>query len=357
MPKVKDKKKNKTVNKPIEKKGIFNYEEEAKPSRKKLTRTENIKKTNKEEHFIGTKETKPISKKKINRIKKEKVKERRTKDKEIRKIQKEQEKVNKKRAKRSKEARQTEEEIKKKAKIKFLLKISFLVISILGLLIFFLLSPIFNIKNIVVEKNNQISSEQIISLSNIQKDTNMFKVSSKETEKLIKENPYIKNIKIRRNLPDTIKIIVTERTASCMLEYGSSYAYIDNQGYILEISASPKEGLSKIKGYETKEEEIEKGNRLCASDLKKLNMVIKIISSAKSNKIDNLITTINIENDNNYELYLESEGKTAYLGDCTSLDTRMLYLKVILEKEKDHEGEIIIDMDLNEKYPFFREKV
>ena len=30
-----------------------------------------------------------------------------------------------------------------------------------------------------------------------------------------------------------------------MLEYGASYAYIDNQGYILEISANKKGRISK----------------------------------------------------------------------------------------------------------------
>ena len=55
-----------------------------------------------------------------------------------------------------------------------------------------------------------------------------------------------------------------------MLEYGGSYAYIDNQGYILEISANIKEGLAKITGYETAQDEIVPGNRLCENDLEKL---------------------------------------------------------------------------------------
>ena len=46
---------------------------------------------------------------------------------------------------------------------------------------------------------------------------------------------------IKRNLPDTITLIITERKAAYMLEHGSSYAYIDSQGYILEISANPIE--------------------------------------------------------------------------------------------------------------------
>ena len=142
-----------------------------------------------------------------------------------------------------------------------------------------------------------------------------------------------------------------------MLEYGSSYAYIDNQGYILEISANTKDGLSKITGYETNQSEIVPGKRLCENDLEKLNTVLRITASAKTNEIDNLITTINIEDANNYTLYLDSEQKTVYLGDCSNIETRMLYVKAILDKEKGNAGEIFVNMNLNEKYPFFRQKV
>ena len=142
-----------------------------------------------------------------------------------------------------------------------------------------------------------------------------------------------------------------------MLEHGSSYAYMNNQGYILEISATPKDGLPKISGYTTKEEDIIPGNRIQEEDLNKLNVVLRIMAEARKNEIDNLITTINVEDENNYYLYLDSEQKTVYLGDSTMLDTKMTYVKVILEKEKDHAGEIFVNMNLNEKNPFFREKV
>ena len=56
-------------------------------------------------------------------------------------------------------------------------------------------------------------------------------------------------------------------------------------------------------------------------------------------------------------MFLEEEQKTVYLGDCTNLDTRMLFVKTILEKEKNNAGEIFVNMNLNEKNPFFREKV
>ena len=331
--KINKKLKNKKLNQDVKKdNGIFNFDEQVS-------------------------EVKHIDKKKLEKIKKKKLKEKRTKEKELYKEQKKQDKLRRKRANQTKKARMTEEQIKRNRKVKTLIKLILLLAVIVGLIIYLMLSPIFNIKNINVEGNSSISSEQIISLSKVQKETNLFKVSNKDTTASIKENPYVKSVEIRRTLPDTITFVITERIATYMLEYGGSYAYIDNQGYILEISANTKEGLAKIVGYETVQDEIVPGNRLCENDLEKLNTVLRITASAKTNQFDSLITSINIEDSNNYTLYLDTEQKTVYLGDCTNLDTRMLYVKAILDKEKGIAGEIFVNMNLNEKYPFFRQKV
>lgn len=357
MPKTK-KKKSQSMKNNINRKGIFDFEEQIKP--KKMKHSKNVPKKDKadlEDYYIGAKKAETINKQKIKRIKKEKIKEKKTKEKELKEIKKEQERERNERIKRHRMSKLSEKQIKRKKLIKKILQIIVLTAVIITLLIFLMLSPLFNIKNIAVEGNNKISIEQIVSLSKIEKDINIFKVPIVETINFIKENPYIKKAEVKRKLPDTIKIIITEREPSFMLEHGSSYAYIDNQGYILEISANTQEGIPKIKGYETNEEQILPGNRLVDKDLEKLNTVIKLVAAAKNNDIYSFITTINIEDENEYTLYLESKSKTVYLGNCTSIDTRMLYVKVILEKEKDHEGEIFVNMDLNEKNPFFREKV
>ena len=258
MPKnkvIKSKKSKSQKKDTIKNDGIFNFDEQVEVKKTKVTKTaQKKKKTNKtdleKDHFIGENEVKHIDKKKLEKIKKEKLKEKRTKEKELLKEEKRQDKLRRKRAVQTKKARMTEEQIRKKRRIKTCIKLLLLLAVIIGLIIYLMLSPIFNIKNINVEGNSSISSEQIISLSNIQKDNNLFKVSNKDTISAIKENPYVKTVEIKRTLPDTITLVITERVKAYMLEHGSSYAYIDSQGYILEISANPMDGLAKITGYE-----------------------------------------------------------------------------------------------------------
>ena len=142
-----------------------------------------------------------------------------------------------------------------------------------------------------------------------------------------------------------------------MLEFGSSYAYIDRQGYILEISTEAIEGKIKILGYVTSVENIVAGNRLCLEDLEKLNILSQIISAAKTAEISEIITSINIKDNNDFTMYIESAKKTVHIGDKSNLDTKLLYIKAILEREQGKEGEIFVNVDLNKKNPYFSENV
>lgn len=91
-------------------------------------------------------------------------------------------------------------------------------------------------------------------------------------------------------------------------------------------------------------------------DLKKMNMVIKIMDIAKANNLKKLITKIDISDKKNYTIYLEKENKIAYLGEGTDLNTRFLYIKSILKEQKGKTGKIFVDMDLNAEYVYFREE-
>lgn len=253
--------------------------------------------------------------------------------------------------------------IQEKIKIqkrKIIKKISALLIFfilIIATIVILFLSPIFNIKSIEVINNNTISSEQIIDISGISTNENIFKYSRREVEENIRLNPYIEDVKVSRNMfSDTVQIDVNERMATLMLEYGNSYVYINNQGYILEVS-TVKINSPIIKGYVTPLEDIKPGNRLNKEDLERLEIVLKIMEVANSNEIESLITYLNINNPKDYIMVLESEAKTVYLGKCSDLATQMLYIKKMLEREKGIEGEFFVNMDLNTVNPVFRERV
>lgn len=237
-----------------------------------------------------------------------------------------------------------------------IIKYSFLIFCLVAIVIITMFSPLFNIKEIVVIGNEKITKDEIISLSQINMEENTYKVSKKKVKNRILENPYIKSIDVKRNLPSSIIITVEERKTTFMVEYGNSYAYVNNQGYILEISSQKLE-VPILQGIETLVEEFIAGNRLCNEDLKKLSTVNKIMEMAHNNEIANLITKIDIQNSQNYKIIFENEKKVAYIGDEIDLNTKILSIKSILEREKDVAGEIFVNGDLKNSNPVFRQNV
>lgn len=268
------------------------------------------------------------------------------------------EKRKKKQVKKKPKLTPKQQEIaRKKRKIIFrLIKWTSLVVLLMGGGIYFLLSPFFNIKNITIVGNEKITQETIISLSGIELEQNTFKVSKSKVEQAIKTNAYIDSVKIKRKLPETIEIQVTERKPAYMLILGNAYVYVNTQGYLLEISQE-KLNAPIITGIATAEDQIQEGNRLCSEDLQKLSGVIQIMDSANNNDIGKLITRINISDKQNYILELKSEKKNVHVGDTSNLSTKMLYVKKVIENEKKKEGDIFVNTDLSTKGAVFREKV
>lgn len=241
---------------------------------------------------------------------------------------------------------------KKNIKLK-IVKWIFLLALLATAIILFLLSSVFNITDIVVENNKKISEQEIVNLSGLVKNENMFKTTNKKIKEGIKQNPYIEDVVITRELSGKVKLKVIERTPTYMIKFANGYAYINNQGYILEISEEALQ-LPIITGFKTSSEEIKAGNRLVVDDLKELENVIKIMETAKNTSIADIITEIDISNSNNYKLVIASEGKTVQFGDLNNINVKILKIEYILEQEKGREGEIYFQ---NTEKAVFREKV
>ena len=68
----------------------------------------------------------------------------------------------------------------------------------------------------------------------ISNNQNIFNFSTSQVKNNIKQNAYIESVEISRRFPDKVEISVEERVATFVLAIGNAYAYINNQGYILE---------------------------------------------------------------------------------------------------------------------------
>lgn len=228
-------------------------------------------------------------------------------------------------------------------------------VTIIAIIVVLMNLNICKISNIELIDNERVTKEQIEELANFEQYNNLFSINTIKAQDDIKKNAYIEDVKVSRKFPNTVKITVKERVPKYMLQVADSYVYINNQGYMLEVSVE-KLDIPIIVGFKTDLSNAKAGNRLEVEDLKKMETIIKIVETARANDIVDSITKIDVSNDKNYTLILESEQKTVYLGDCSDLNTRMLYLSGILSQTKNVAGEIFLNMDLNTDDAYFREQ-
>lgn len=240
-------------------------------------------------------------------------------------------------------------------------KIFLILLLLVGAGCFLCLSPNFNVQEIVVEKNKAISADTIASLSEIKLYKNIFLINKLGAIEKIEKNPYIESVKISRSLPNKVKITVKEREEKYLIEFAEGkYAVLDGQGHILRIT-SDLVNLPIIVGTKTDMNEFleisDNTARICQEDLKKLEVITNIVEIAKNYEVDTYITKIDVGDINDVKLDLQTEQKIVYLGSCSDLNTRILYMKDIIEREKGIKGEMFINGNLTQDKVFFRESV
>lgn len=232
-----------------------------------------------------------------------------------------------------------------------------LTVIFIAILAFLLKSETFKICNIEITGTSQVSQETILLLSEIDLNDNIFLTNTIRAKNKISQNPYIKDVNIKRELPDKIIIEIIEKEKAFILQIDEMFAYVDKFGNILDISETKVENLILLKGFKTSKEKIAEGETLEEKDLEKLEDVHKILRSAEKEELNEKIFSINIKDKNNYILDFPTYKKIIYIGDTSNLSTKMLRAKDILDKTMDKEGKIFVNGEFSEGFdPYFREE-
>ncbi|SHI62415.1 cell division protein FtsQ/DivIB [Lutispora thermophila] len=227
----------------------------------------------------------------------------------------------------------------------------FILVFTLGIVAAFLLSSdLFSIKNIYVTGNKTVPKNEIIKLSNIQYNQNIFKLNTKEVMKGIFENPKIKAVRIKRVLPSSIALDIIEREGVALIPYLGSYINIDEETVIIEvISLEDNLHLPKVHGITFSDFKI--GEKLKSENQEQLDNVMEVLKYLKNVKMTDMIETIDVGDSSNI-IITTTNNIRVYLGN-NKLDYKISMAKSIIEDlNKDNEVGIV-DMR-HEGNPIFK---
>lgn len=249
-------------------------------------------------------------------------------------------------------SKQREMEKKKRKKRKATLILVMIILVIGGISAYLSTSPSFDIQEISVKGNEQLSNEKIIQLAEVKRGDNIFSKLGIVMKVRLKQNGYIEDAQINKIYPNKIEIEVKERQKQFQIKLETEgYIYIDEQGYILEYGIDKLE-IPTILGMEITQNDVGKLHRLDEKDLNKMENILQICEQCKNIEIADKITQIQVKDE--YIVSLENDGITINLGDTSNLKNRIYYVNAILKQEAGNRGTIYVNGNLNEGFsPYF----
>ncbi len=200
-------------------------------------------------------------------------------------------------------------------------------------------TPFFNVKNIDVIGNEQITSEQILTSAAIPSNVNIFRVNKRTVRKSVLKIPEIESVKIRRKLPAKLQLEVVETKAALYFPYLTGYAITNKEGRVLSVSDS-EEGLDllKITGLEIKNAEI--CEKISVQDTVIFDIILSTIRSFDEKGLLPEIRSCHFDNVSDYYFYLK-DGTKVILGKTGNLDYKLSVLTQILPQVNRTEGAYI----------------
>ncbi|RJP61544.1 MAG: FtsQ-type POTRA domain-containing protein [Candidatus Auribacter fodinae] len=170
--------------------------------------------------------------------------------------------------------------------------------------------PYFEIKKISIENNISVDDREILDTLGIRTGQNIFSLSIEGCRKQLVCFPNIRDIKIKKRLPDEIFIRVYERTPMFQL-YNGAYFYVDKDGYVMaKMSREPDSSLPVVTGLDLPV--VDFGT--CLS-LEPLELVSKAITAYQNNESLARIQIDSIDiSDPEKVVFITREGGSITLG-------------------------------------------
>ncbi len=206
--------------------------------------------------------------------------------------------------------------------------ITVFLLLVIMLVSFCLFAPFFHITEIAVEGNAQVATEEILDRVNLALGTNIFKINKKSIRGSLETLAYLDTVRIKRKLPSTVRICVTECYAELMIPYTTGYLLTNCEGKVLEqISDNSGWELPQVIGLEIENAEI--SQKIAVQDGVKFDIILSCIQYFKENGQLEQMQQIDFSDITNISA-IYREGFRVNFAKFDDMDYKMKMLNAIL---------------------------
>ncbi len=206
-----------------------------------------------------------------------------------------------------------------------------LVIVLLVALFFLINSSLFNVNQITVEGNIKISQDEIIKLSGIDSETNIFHIDEVAAKQNIEQNGYLVVNNIKRVFPSKVIIKVRERVAIAQIGTTNGYYVIDKEGIALNLIPVKEDSLVTI--YNLQIQQPAYAQKI-VGEAEKTDNMFYVLEAIELYKLEGKITGIDLNNPQKIMLTYQGDIKIQIGSGITAKD-RLKYLEATIEAVKD----------------------
>ncbi len=200
------------------------------------------------------------------------------------------------------------------------------------------------IENIIIDGSSIYSAEEIYQAAGISKGKNMLSLREKKVEREItRKLPYIKEVKMDFDLPDTVILTVRGTSDKYVITGTTTWLTIDTDGKVVSDKKQKlKEGMFRVDGFD--EQFFEQGDKYVpeGGNKQRYKLMEKIVSLyEKSDVVDSAV--INLQNTSDVSVIVDDKI-AVYFGDCDNLEEKIPYSSGIIQQVKAAGQSGYIDM-------------
>lgn len=223
------------------------------------------------------------------------------------------------------------------------------------IIIIIMLSPMLNIKNIEISGTKRVDKANLIRTLELDKPTNIFMFNKLIAKKKLKNNYYIENINIKRNLPNTLVLDITERDIIGYIPYVNGYLYINNEGIVVDTKSAFKEHLPIVYGISfdsfTLGKPLNSKKALSQENEEKFSVVMEIASTIHKKELSKKIINIDVSDIEDIRLYVDNID--VVFGDKEAINIKINTLNEVLKNFSAKEKGVLY-IDNVKKPPIFK---
>lgn len=203
------------------------------------------------------------------------------------------------------------------------------VFTMFVMLVVFLLSPYFYIRQINIHGNDTVRESEIRTGLEMNISDNILFINTGSARRRLTENPFIADVRFDRDIPGVLNVTITERRVAAYIEHlPGSFLSVDDQGRVLAITDSRNVDLPLLQGLQFSRFAL--GEVIDVPNPMSFRVVAHYTQALLQHDMMHMVTHINVSNPNGIRILIQNIE--FYVGDMNDADQKVRTINAILEQ-------------------------